>query len=330
MSEDRPVILITGANGTIGSGIIDELIRRGHPTSHIIGLSNDEDGLWALNRRTGVYVYYCDIRDPEALADVFRNIERHTPGEDWDMGSPPIWVVHCAALKHIDVCEWNPVEATRTNAGGTLNVLRACEKSERAMAFLLVSTDKVVDPTTHMGKTKAIAETYTLEAHRRDRLMTAVVRFGNVIGSRGSILHVLRDCAIKGVSVPVTADSCSRYSITPQGASGFTIDRLWDFKPGRTYVPILPRYKLRDLIDAFGVVWGNPLPIITTGLRPGEKLDEIMIADHELARATDLGNYIEIPPICDKPPPTDPPLRYPDTYLTPPQLQDLIQGWLDE
>ena len=273
-TDAPPCIIITGANGTIGTTIIKELIARGHKTEHIIGISNDEAGLLALHRDTGIYTYICDIRSPH-LNFVLSNItSRHLR----------TYLIHCAALKDVVNCQRHPREAASVNVDGVRNTLDACKAAD-VDRFLFVSTDKAVDPTNVMGMTKALGEQLVLEMHYRDKLEASAVRFGNVLWSRGSVLRVWDEEVAKGNRLTVHDLGCWRFLISEKSAAQFIIKRLFDFTPGVIFVPHLDQYTVFDLLEAYQDTLPpdhpSRQPPRVIGLQKGEKRTEAMWSDYE-------------------------------------------------
>ena len=181
-------ILITGATGSVGTALIKELIDN-YEFSVIRAMSNDENGLFSLKsiirknlstygemkRKEKVRLLHGDVRSLKRCVEATRDIDI---------------VIHAAAMKHVDICEYNPEETIATNILGTKNMVRASLKND-VSKFIFISTDKAVNPSTLMGKSKLSAENIVIKANKKNSNKTFhVIRFGNVIGSRGSVLEV--------------------------------------------------------------------------------------------------------------------------------------------
>lgn len=267
------VVLVTGAGGSIGS----ELARQVHGfgPKELVMLDRDESGLHGT--QLSIYnqglldtpnMVLCDIRDFEALDKVFAD---HRPDV----------VFHAAALKHLPMLEQYPLEGWKTNTLGTLNVLRVAEKYgvER---LVNVSTDKAADATSVLGKTKRLAEELTAFYAGKTGHNWVSVRFGNVLGSRGSMLHTFTRQIEVGGPVTVTHPEITRYFMTVPEACELTIQAGAIGKPADVMVlnmgePVRILDVARDLIKRSG----KDIKIIFTGLRPNEKMHEVLFSDDE-------------------------------------------------
>ncbi|WP_260465088.1 nucleoside-diphosphate sugar epimerase/dehydratase [Arachnia propionica] len=267
------VVLVTGAGGSIGSELARQVHRFG--PKELVMLDRDESGLHS----TQLTIYnqglldtpnmvLCDIRDVEALDKVFAN---HRPDV----------VFHAAALKHLPMLEQYPLEGWKTNTLGTLNVLHAAEKYgvER---FVNVSTDKAADATSVLGKTKRLAEELTAHFARRTGRTWLSVRFGNVLGSRGSMLHTFTRQIEQGGPITVTHPDITRYFMTIPEACELTIQAGAIGEPADVLVldmgePVRILDVANDLIKRSG----KDIKIIFTGLRPNEKMHEVLFSGDE-------------------------------------------------
>ena len=267
------VVLVTGAGGSIGSELARQVHRFG--PKELVMLDRDESGLHS----TQLTIYnqglldtpnmvLCDIRDVEALDKVFAT---HQPDV----------VFHAAALKHLPMLEQYPLEGWKTNTLGTLNVLQAAEKYgvER---FVNVSTDKAADATSVLGKTKRLAEELTAHFARRTGRTWLSVRFGNVLGSRGSMLHTFTRQIEQGGPLTVTHPEITRYFMTIPEACELTIQAGAIGRPADVLVldmgePVRILDVANDLIKRSG----KDIKIIFTGLRPNEKMHEVLFSGDE-------------------------------------------------
>jgi len=281
-------ILVTGAGGSIGSEIVDQIARFG--ASRIILLENSEHNLYEIDRRlrqsAGPYVQICpvlcDIRDREALKKAF---EHHRPE----------LVFHAAALKHVPILENNPLEAALSNVFGTCNVAdAACETG--VSAFIMISTDKAANPNNILGLTKALAERYCQLLDREQsstRLM--IVRFGNVLGSRGSVVPLFEEQLRAGGPLTVTHPEVTRYFMTPSEAAQLVLQAsAYGFGSqagGQIFLldmgqPVKIADLARNLIRLSGKRPEIDVKIAFTGLRPGEKLHEDLVGANEAVLET--------------------------------------------
>ncbi|NNC74543.1 MAG: polysaccharide biosynthesis protein [Acidimicrobiia bacterium] len=268
-------VLVTGAGGSIGS-VLTQMIARYEP-SELIMLDRDESALHGLQLELEgralldtPNLVLADIRDYEAMRRVFT--ERR-----------PDVVFHAAALKHLTMLERFPSEAVKTNVLGTRNVLRAALEADVAR-FVNVSTDKAADPTSMLGATKRIAEMLTAGCAAVDSNVYMSVRFGNVLGSRGSVIPTLRRQIENGGPLTITHPEVTRYFMTIEEAVQLVIDDGIHVRDGEVMVidmgtPVKIVELARRLALEMG--YGTEIPIEFTGLRPGEKLHEVLSAPAE-------------------------------------------------
>ncbi len=259
-------ILITGGTGSFGRAFFDKIIKTSKPRRVII-FSRDEfkQHEMALQFPTREYpnvrYFIGDVRDAPRLEMAMRRVD---------------YVVHAAALKQVEAAEYNPFECIRTNVIGAENVIRAAI-ANRVEKVIALSTDKAANPVNLYGASKLasdkifIAGNY-LSGDYRPRF--SVVRYGNVIGSRGSVVEVFRRMIEDGRNtLPITDPNMTRFWITLAQASSFVLSSLKMMAGGEIFVPKIPSIKITELAEAMAP--GLPTKVI--GIRPGEKLSEIMI-----------------------------------------------------
>ncbi len=265
-------ILVTGAGGSIGSEIVSQCIA--FDDVQVTALDNDEthlhDGL-AMWRASGVEpdTVLCDIRDRASLESVFEEVQ-------------PEVVFHAAAHKHVPILEQWPAEAVKTNVLGTANLLAAVEKFG-VDRFVLISTDKAVDPSSVMGATKRVAEMLTQSAAARaaNGTIYTAVRFGNVLGSRGSVVPTFMAQIQAGGPVTVTDPRMTRYFMTVSEAVQLVLQSGALAAGGEVFVldmgePVRIMDLASRLIRLSGLVPGRDIHVDITGMRPGEKLEEVL------------------------------------------------------
>jgi FlaA1/EpsC-like NDP-sugar epimerase len=202
-------------------------------------------------------------------------------------------VIHAAALKQVPTCEYNPIEAVRTNIDGSINVIDAAidNSVEKVMA---ISTDKAVHPVNLYGATKMVAEKLFVQGNAytgERKTKFSCVRYGNVVGSRGSVIPVFLDQMKKG-EITITDDRMTRFWITLNQGARFVIQSLELMKGGEIFVPKIPSMKITDLADAIA-------PDVTRkqiGIRPGEKIHEILLTEEEASHSTEFKNFFVIEP----------------------------------
>ncbi|MDH6425093.1 FlaA1/EpsC-like NDP-sugar epimerase [Aurantimicrobium minutum] len=268
-------VLVTGAGGSIGSELSRQL--KNYFPSDLVLLDRDESGLQATElmiSNSGLlnddHLILCDIRDVNALEDIF---------EKWK----PEVVFHAAALKHLPLLERFPNEAWATNVIGTLNVLEAAEKNG-CQTFVNISTDKAANPTSILGKSKRIAEQLTAEKARTTNLQYLSVRFGNVLGSRGSMVPLFASMIRDGGPITLTHPEVSRYFMTIPEACHLVIQAGGIGNAGEVLILDMGEpVKILDIAKKMIEMSGKPVEIIVTGLRPGEKLHEELIGEGEVA-----------------------------------------------
>lgn len=276
-------VLVTGAAGSIGSHLVQSLVR--HPVAAVVGLDFNESGLYELeaseltaNQQDTFESVLGDVRDTSLVRDV---MERHRPEV----------ILHAAALKHVPMVEHHPREALRTNLAGCLNVFRAARRTD-VDHCLFVSTDKAVEPRNIMGYTKRVGEKLvaTFQAENVGTRFAAV-RFGNVIGSRGSVVPLFKRQIEKGGPVTVTSPDAVRYFMTPGEAVRLVLMATSLEDRGGLYVldlgdPVSILDLARQLITLAGYEPDTEIPITITGLREGEKTEEKLIGENEAPDAT--------------------------------------------
>lgn len=263
-------ILITGAGGSIGSELSRQIASY-HP-SYLGLLDRDESALHAvqLGIRNKAFLdenslVLADIRDPERLLEVLKEVM-------------PELVIHAAALKHISFLQRTPSEAFKTNVLGTLNVLEAAQQVG-VKVFINISTDKAADPISALGYSKLIAERLTA-AVTQGRFLS--VRFGNVLGSRGSVLPTFQTQIALGGPLTVTHPQATRYFMTIPEAVQLVLQAASMGKAGETLIwDMGSPLKIDEIARLLVERSKKPIEIIYTGLRPGEKLHETLLAQTE-------------------------------------------------
>ncbi len=265
-------IAVTGAAGSIGSELCRQAARLGPVKLVLIDI--DETRLYELFLELDggfdgkLVMSLCDIRDEAKLDAV---IAMHKPAT----------VLHAAAYKHVPLMELEPEEAIKTNVLGTLHVVRACER-HAVDRFVLISTDKAVAPANTMGLTKFLAENITLDAARRNAITPIIVRFGNVLASRGSVVPIFEQQLRQGGPVTVTDPDVTRYFMTIPEASRLVLQAQAIGAAGDVFVLEMGEpVRILDLARKMIALSGVPADIEFTGLRPGEKLHESLVTEQE-------------------------------------------------
>jgi UDP-N-acetylglucosamine 4,6-dehydratase len=203
-------------------------------------------------------------------------------------------VVHAAALKQVDTAEYNPMEYIKTNVLGSENVIRACMQAG-VKKVVALSTDKASSPINLYGATKLTADKLFVSSNNysgNTGTKFAVVRYGNVMGSRGSVIPFFRELAQKGEPLPITDMRMTRFWITLPQAINFVIESFADMNGGELYVPRIPSMKVTDLAEAIA----PGAPLVEIGIRPGEKLHEEMISTEDARRTFAQPTRYIVPP----------------------------------
>ncbi|HEY8721821.1 UDP-N-acetylglucosamine 4,6-dehydratase (inverting) [Pengzhenrongella sp.] len=275
-------ILITGGTGSFGKAFVRELLDN-HDPRRVVILSRDElkqsDARRLYNDDPRLRWFIGDIRDRSRL-------DRAMHGVDY--------VVHAAALKQVDTAEYNPFEYVQTNVYGSQNVIDAAIDSG-VKKVVALSTDKASSPINLYGATKLCADRMFVSGNSYAAAYEtrfAVVRYGNVSGSRGSVVPLFRRLAEEGASIPITDKRMTRFWITLPQAVQFVLESFEIMTGGELYVPKIPSLRINDLAEA--IAPGSPIHEI--GIRPGEKLHEEMIAPDDSRRTVRLGDrYVVMP-----------------------------------
>lgn len=276
------VVLVTGAGGSIGSELCRQICRFG--PARLVLLERFENALFEIHRELAstfphvqIDPRICDVCDQQRLRQIF------------DACKPEL-VLHAAAHKHVPMMEWNPGEAVKNNVGGTRNVARLADEFG-AQRFVLISTDKAVNPTSVMGVTKRVAEIYIQAMSQRSETKFVTVRFGNVLGSAGSVIPIFREQIAKGGPVMVTHPEMRRYFMTIPEASQLVLQAGSMGRGGEIFIldmgePVKIVDLARDLITLSGLKPGEDIEVTFSGVRPGEKLFEELSTSAENADKT--------------------------------------------
>ena len=282
------VVLVTGAGGSIGSEICRQLLALS--PSKIVLFGRGENSIHEILielRAMGqsdvvVFPFVGDVKDTLAVRRVFRECQ-------------PNFVYHAAAHKHVPLMESRVVEACANNILGTINVLEACRDSQ-VERFIALSTDKAVSPSSVMGATKRVMEMLVQDCGLDG---VAAVRFGNVLGSRGSVVPTLQRQIAAGGPLTVTSKKMERYFMTIPEAVALVLGAGTMARDGELYVLEMGRpVKIIDLVENLirlsGLRPGEDIEIKITGARPGEKLTEVLLSDSELGQSSDLEGIMKV------------------------------------
>lgn len=263
-------VLVTGGTGSFGKAMI-RMLKALNAASSIRVLSRDELKQDDMQRdNPDVEFILGDVRDPYAVERAMRGI--HT-------------VFHAAALKQVPRCENNVWEAVQTNVVGTHNVVEAVKRNPTVCRMVTVSTDKAVAPINAYGMTKGLAERITTHAQffeKNHGKTFLCVRYGNVLGSRGSVVPLFRKQGEAGQDLTVTVPDMTRFMLLLDDAIRFVIDRTLDAIGGEVFVPELKSVRMGDLAEWMAEMYGVGVKEI--GIRPGEKIHEVLVSEEEVYR----------------------------------------------
>lgn len=289
------VVMVTGAGGSIGSELCRQVARFG--PSEIVLLEQAENPLFHLERE--LLDDFPSVTLRPIVADVYDSERVHQLMQVFK----PSVVLHAAAHKHVPLMEANPSEAIKNNVIGTLNVIRAAQSAE-VETCVLISTDKAVNPTSVMGASKRIAEMLMQALAVKSKTRLAAVRFGNVLGSNGSVIPIFKKQIAEGGPVTVTHPEMRRFFMTIPEATQLVLQAATYAEAGDIFVldmgkPVYIVDVARDLIRLSGLEPDRDIPITFSGMRPGEKLFEELATDAEQTSATAHERIFR----CEVPPP---------------------------
>lgn len=273
------VVLVTGGTGSFGKKFIGKALTLG--VKKIIVFSRDELKQYEMKQEfqdERIRFFIGDVRDKDRLYRAFDGVDI---------------VIHAAAMKHVDACEYNPFEAVKTNIHGAQNIIEAAidRGVEKVIAL---STDKACSPVNLYGATKLASDKLFVAANAyvgEKKTRFAVVRYGNVVGSRGSVVPFFKKIKDTG-KLPITDERMTRFWITLDQGVQFVLDNLGRMYGGEIFVPKIPSMKVTDLAKAIA----PECEIEVIGIRPGEKLHEAMIMEDDARHTLEFDGYYVIQP----------------------------------
>ena len=277
------VLLITGGTGSFGNAVLERFLDM--ELSEIRIFSRDEkkqDDMRNKLRNPKVKFYIGDVRDSRAVENVVNGVD---------------YIFHAAALKQVPSCEFFPVEAVKTNVLGAENVMEAAEKYN-VKRLIVLSTDKAVYPINAMGLSKALMEKVMISRSRHLNSTATVfcgTRYGNVMGSRGSVIPLFIEQIRTGNPITITDPEMTRFMMTLQDAVNLVIYAFNNGSNGDIFVQKAPAATIKTLAEAISELLNMEYKIRIIGTRHGEKLYETLVNREEMSRAEDLGEYFRIP-----------------------------------
>jgi len=277
-------ILITGGTGSLGQQLTKTILERWPFVKRLVILSRDEQKQFQMNQEfpetkyAAMRYFIGDIRDYDRLVRAFEGIE---------------YVIHAAAMKHVHIAEYNPIECVKTNVLGAENVINAA-MATGVKHVVALSTDKAAAPINLYGATKLCSDKLFVAANNikgtRD-IKFSVVRYGNVMGSNGSVIPFFLNRKKTGV-LPITDATMTRFNISLQEGADMVLHAMETAWGGEIFVPKIPSYKITDVAKAIGPECKHEI----IGIRPGEKIHEEMITSSDSFSTYDLGKYYAILP----------------------------------
>jgi len=280
MSLINKIILVTGGPGSFGQKFTEILLKKYKPKTIRI-FSNDEFSQWEMAEKFNdprLRFFIGDVRDRD-------RVYRAMDGVDI--------LVHAAALKQVPIAEYNPIEAIKTNIIGTMNVIDAAIDNEIEKG-MFISSDKAVNPINLYGATKLCAEKLFVQANSyigKRRTKFSCVRYGNVVGSRGSVVPLFLEQK-KGGVLTITDKRMTRFWITLEEGVNFVIKCIEKMKGGEVFIPKIPSMRIMDLAE----VIAPKAKIKIIGIRPGEKLHEVLLPTEELRHSKEFDKYFVVEP----------------------------------
>ena len=269
-------ILITGAAGSIGS----EIVRQVVPHNKVFILDQNETGMFDIIEKYKKEGYWChgrvgDIRDEKTLTDIFSDFK-------------PQVIFHAAALKHVTPGEWYPREYVNTNIIGTLNLIEQAKKWECTEKFVFISTDKAVQSSSIMGATKRVSEIIV----RNQGKGFIVVRFGNVLGSRGSVIPIWQEQIDSGKKLTVTDENMTRHMMTIEEAVELVLKAAEEGRGGEIFcLDMGEKVNILDLAHQILIKANRVQEVDIIGMRPGEQLTERLMTEEEERVAIKKGKF---------------------------------------
>jgi len=277
-------ILITGGTGSLGKALTKEIVTKYSDVRRVIIFSRDEQKQFQMAQEypekdyPQLRFFIGDVRDKQRLVRAFKGVD---------------YVIHAAAMKHVPIAEYNPDECIKTNVDGAQNVIQACLETN-VQRVVALSTDKACAPINLYGATKLTSDKLFVAANNikgDNPVVFSVVRYGNVMGSNGSVIPFFLNKRTEG-KLPITDPNMTRFNISLQGGVDMVMHALTNAWGGEIFIPKIPSYKITDVATAIGPQCEQ----VIVGIRPGEKIHEEMITPSDSFYTYDLGKYYTILP----------------------------------
>ena len=277
-------VLITGGTGSLGKALTENILKKWPNVKRLVIFSRDEQKQFLMAQEYPISEYpqmrffIGDVRDKERLVRAFDGID---------------YVIHAAAMKHVHIAEYNPDECVKTNIGGAQNVIQAAIQMG-VQNVVALSTDKACAPINLYGATKLTSDKLFVAANNikgKRNIKFSVVRYGNVMGSNGSVIPFFLNKKTEGV-LPITVDTMTRFNISLQGGVDMVLHAMEKAWGGEIFIPKIPSYRIMDVAMAIGPDCEHKV----IGIRPGEKIHEEMITSSDSFFTYNLGKYFVIIP----------------------------------
>jgi UDP-glucose 4-epimerase len=277
------ILLVTGGTGSFGSTIIKGLLKNNLKEIRIF--SRDEkkqEDMRLLHNNSKIKFYIGDVRTFESINQAMKGVD---------------YVFHAAALKQVPSCEFFPMEAVRTNILGAENVLNAAIEN-KVKKVVVLSTDKAVYPINAMGISKAMMERLTIakaNLYGNNKTILCATRYGNVMGSRGSVMPLFIDLIKKGKPLTVTDPQMTRFMMSLEDSVNLVLYAFKHAKQGEIFVQKAPAATVADIATVMNEIFGKKEKVKIIGTRQGEKLFESLLSREEMIRAKDMGRFYCVP-----------------------------------
>ena len=283
---NKKSLLITGGTGSLGKALTKHILNKYPEIKKLIIFSRDEQKQFQMaqdfpnEKYPQIRFFIGDVRDKDRLIRALQHID---------------YVIHAAAMKHVHIAEYNPDECIKTNIGGAENVVEACLQAN-VQAVVALSTDKACAPINLYGATKLTSDKLFIAANNikgENPIKFSVVRYGNVMGSNGSVIPFFINKKKQENILPITDPNMTRFNISLQGGVDMVMHALEHAWGGELFVPKISSYRIMDVAEAIGPNCEKPV----VGVRAGEKIHEEMITASDAMNTYDLGSYYAILPV---------------------------------
>jgi len=282
-------IFVTGSCGTVGTEVVKQLLSQSeYEPKEVVGIDNNESSLFFQDQQylndSRASFFVTDIRDKDELISRMKGIDV---------------VIHTAALKHVILCERSPEQAVQTNINGVQNIIAAANFNDVGVV-IFTSSDKAVNPTNVMGTTKLMGERLMTAANSNQRgggPIFASTRFGNVLGSSGSVIPIFHNQIAKGGPVTLTDKNMTRFVMSVEESVKLVLNSVLYAKGGEVFVTKMPVIRIKDLAKAMiEEMTDKDIKIVEIGSKPGEKLYEELMSNEEVRRAVELDHFFSVLP----------------------------------